>query len=213
MSIYMSAGEARLILESLSSMREKFTGGYPRDDPREGNRKERLTEINRVMDIMRVIRDEAKLAERSALKAQFAKERARKLAEAARAQGEEVMRPTKTGWCARCKGKGEHDAGGTLLAGSRRLRGVPWNWVCRVHPVRWQGGGAAARSASSSSGSLPRRSADTGSGCWSTASGRSLPRPSTSAYGGRLRNRSSTDETGPPAYPALTRRWAFRVSY
>ena len=68
MSIYMSADEARLILSSLRSTREKFTVGYTRDDPLAGIRKERLAEIDRAMESMRVIRDEAKLAEQRARK-------------------------------------------------------------------------------------------------------------------------------------------------
>ena len=65
MSIYMSADEARLILSSLRTTREKFTvSRYPSDDIR----KERLAEIDRAMESMRVIRDEAKLAEGRARK-------------------------------------------------------------------------------------------------------------------------------------------------
>ena len=64
------------------------------------------------------------------------------------------MRPTKTGWCAICQGKGEHDAWRYSPRRSRRLRDVPWHWGCRLHPVQWQGGGRSTRSASSCGGGL-----------------------------------------------------------
>ena len=64
MPIYMSADEARLILGSLRVTREDVLARYPDEDIR----KERLAEIDRAMESMRVIRDEAKLAEARAHK-------------------------------------------------------------------------------------------------------------------------------------------------